>query len=235
MKGKATILLVLLLLIGAPAAAEQKIVFREDFRDLTNWEPLYFPKIKQHSTYHTITEGNKTVLRTQSRASASGIVLRKAFNPYKTPRLRWRWKVDNVYGKSDGRLKAGDDYPIRIYVMFPYDPERAGLSDRVLYGAMKTLYGQYPPHSTLNYVWASSPQAGDVIISPYTDRARMVVLERGPARVGQWVEESVNIIADYRKAFGRAPPQTAGLAIMNDSDNTGEGAVSYVEFIELSD
>jgi hypothetical protein len=61
----------------------------------------------------------------------------------------------------------------------------------------------------------------------------MIVLERGPARTGQWVEESVHILKDYRKAFGQDPPPTAALAIMNDSDNTGEAATSYVEFLEL--
>lgn len=232
MKNKAAILLILLM-ISVSAAAEQKIVFREDFHDLGNWEALHFPKIKRHSIYAAMEEGGRTFLKARSQASASGIVLKKTFNPYDAPRLHWRWKVDNVYRQTDGHLKAGDDYPIRIYVMFPYDPERAGLSERVRYGALKALYGQYPPHSTLNYVWASSPQAGDIIVSPYTDKARMVVLERGPARVGRWVEESVNIVANYRKAFGKDPPRAAGLAIMNDSDNTGEAAVSYVEFIEI--
>ena len=33
------------------SAGEHKILFREDFNDLTNWEPLYFPKIEKHSSY----------------------------------------------------------------------------------------------------------------------------------------------------------------------------------------
>ena len=237
MNGRANVrlslLCALLIATGGVAAAETNGVFREDFRDLAHWTPVHFPKIKRHSIYTVVAEGGRTVLKTESRASASGIALRKTFNPYDTPCLRWRWKVDNVYRQADGRIKAGDDYPLRIYVMFPYDPARAGLSDRVLYGALRAVYGQYPPHSTLNYVWASHPQAGEVIVSPYTDSARMIVLERGPARTGQWVEESVHILKDYRKAFGQDPPPTAALAIMNDSDNTGEAATSYVEFLEL--
>jgi hypothetical protein len=143
--------------------------------------------------------------------------------------------VDNVYQKWSGKEKSGDDYPIRIYVMFQYDPEQARLSERLMYGAAKTLYGKYPPHSTLNYVWASGTNADDMIVSPFTDKARMIALEKGPARVGQWVDETAGIIDDYRKAFGKDPPKTASIAIMNDSDNTGEAAVSYVEFIEVSD
>ena len=231
---RAALLTVMLLLFCNFAWADQKILFREDFHDLRNWEPLYFPKIERHTTYTTVSEGGRTYLKAQSQASASAIVFKKTFNPYTTPRIRWRWKVDNVYQKWSGKEKSGDDYPIRIYVMFQYDPEQARLSERLMYGAAKTLYGKYPPHSTLNYVWASGTNADDMIVSPFTDKARMIALEKGPARVGQWVDETAGIIDDYRKAFGKDPPKTASIAIMNDSDNTGEAAVSYVEFIEVS-
>ena len=233
MKKTVVFLAILFLLLCETLLAGEQVLFRENFRDLKNWEPLYFEKIKQHSIYTTATSEGRTYLKTQSRASASAIVHKRGFDPYKYPRLRWRWKVDNIYKKWDSREKAGDDYPIRIYVMFNYDPAKAGLSERIKYGALKAVYGKYPPHSTMNYVWASGA-SDSVIISPYTDKARMVVLERGSARVGQWVDETINIIEDYKRVFGRMPPATAILAIMNDSDNTGEASVSYVEFIEVS-
>jgi hypothetical protein len=61
----------------------------------------------------------------------------------------------------------------------------------------------------------------------------MVLLEKGADRAGQWVEERVNILEDYRKAFGTMPPAMASLAIMSDSDNTGEKATGWVEYIEV--
>ena len=61
----------------------------------------------------------------------------------------------------------------------------------------------------------------------------MIILEAGTEKVGQWVEEEVDIIEDYRKAFGTLPPQTASIAVMNDSDNTGERSISYVDYIEV--
>jgi hypothetical protein len=141
--------------------------------------------------------------------------------------------VDNVYKKGDIRDKSGDDYPIRVYVMFVYDPKQADIKERLEYGIAKALYGKYPPHSTLNYVWMGQNIAERIITSPYTDRARIIILENGRSRIGTWVEETVNILDDYRAAFGKDPPQTAGIAIMNDSDNTGEMAVSYVDYIEV--
>ncbi len=59
------------------------------------------------------------------------------------------------------------------------------------------------------------------------------VLEKGGQRVGRWVEESVNILDDYRRAFGKDPPPTAGLAVMSDTDNAGGSAAAYIDFIEV--
>ncbi len=69
--------------------------------------------------------------------------------------------------------------------------------------------------------------------NPYSSRSKMIFLRMGGEQTGRWVEESVDILADYRRAFGEDPPATASLAIMNDSDDTGQSAVSYVEFIEI--
>jgi hypothetical protein len=214
-------------------AGKGKVLLREDFRDLENWRPLYFPKIPKHSVYTVEAQGDQHYLRAASSASASGLIYKKEFNVYDYPRIRWRWKVDNVYKNWDGKTKQGDDYPIRVYILFKYDPNRADFLEKVEYNAVKLIYGEYPPHSSLNYVWASKPCPERILTSPYTDRAKMVLLERGDAKVHVWVPEEVNVIEDYERAFGAKPPPAASLAIMNDSDNTGEGAVSYVEFIEV--
>lgn len=213
--------------------AEQTILFRENFESLAQWEPLTFPKIKAHSTYTLVKEGGKSVLKAESRASASALVYRRTFNVHDNHRIRWRWKVTQLSDHGNPREKSGDDYPIRVYVMFQYDPDKATLGDRLIYGTTKAIYGKYPPHSTLNYVWTGRNIPERYIVSPYTDKARMVIMERGKERLGQWVEESVNVLADYRQAFGKDPPAIAGIAVMSDTDNTGESAVAYLDFIEI--
>jgi hypothetical protein len=217
----------------AMAADEHAVLFRDDFASLDAWKPFFFPKIASHSTYTIERDGSRHYLRAESHASASAIVYQRSFSVAEYPRARWRWKVGNVYAKADPRSKGGDDYPIRVYVMFQYDPEHAGLGQRIEYGLAKSLYGEYPPDSSLSYVWASKPDPETFIVSPYTDRAMMVLLEKGPSRVGQWVDEEVNILEDYRKAFRKGPPARARIAVMNDSDNTGEAAVSWMDFIEV--
>ena len=42
------------------------------------------------------------------------------------------------------------------------------------------------------------------------------------------------MLEDYKKVFGENPPETASLAIMCDSDNTGESAKAFIEFIEVN-
>lgn len=61
----------------------------------------------------------------------------------------------------------------------------------------------------------------------------MVFLERGAKKVRTWQDEEVDILADYQKAFGVKPPLRARIAVMNDSDDTGESSTSYMEFIEV--
>ena len=61
----------------------------------------------------------------------------------------------------------------------------------------------------------------------------MVILQQGDSNSGKWIEQEVNIVEDYHKAFREDPPVTASIAIMSDSDNTGESAVAYIDYIEI--
>jgi hypothetical protein len=226
------IVLSILLLAGA-AHTRETIWLRETFENLDRWSPLSFPKIKEHSTYTVRTEGTRHMLVASSQASASAIRLTDSFEVERFPVLAWQWKVDSVYEQADPRTKEGDDYPLRMYVMFPYDPANAGFATRAKYRLAKALYGEYPPLAALNYVWAGSGEQGKAYPSPYTNQSIMVPLQAGPERIDEWIDEEVNIVDDYRRLFNKEPPRFASLAIMNDSDNTGGSSTSYVSYIEI--
>jgi hypothetical protein len=214
-------------------SAEGRSLFREDFNDLSSWNPLYFPKIKKHTSYTIESNGSESYLKAESNASASAVLHKKEFNVYQYSRLRWRWKVENVYTKGNAKTKSGDDYPLRIYIVFKYDPEKAGFTEKLKHSAAKLIYGEYPPHSSLNYIWANREHDETIITNAYTHRSKMVLLQRGDSNSGKWLNQNVNIRKDYEEAFGATPPPIARIAIMNDSDDTGEESISYLDYIEL--
>jgi len=226
-------LIILFTNILTATAQEKKNLFYEDFNDLDNWRPISFPKIKKNTIYTIVKEGNKNYLRAESNDSASALVNIKEFNVYEYPKVKWKWKISNVYKNGNETEKSGDDYPVRIYILFKFDYENASVLKRIKYSIAKRIYGEYPPHTTLNYIWANRKHTINILTSPYTNESKMIILEAGPEKSGMWLEEEVNIIEDYRRAFSSDPPATASLAIMNDSDNTGESSVSFIEYIEV--
>jgi len=230
-----TLLLIVFIFLGMPSVAEEnKSVWRDDFTDLDRWEELTFPKIEKHTEYSVVkfVEG-RTALKAEADDSASGLVSKDTFDPVETPIMRFRWRIENILRKGDAERKSGDDYPIRVYVLFTYDPDKASWGMRASYGIARRIHGEYPPHASLNYIWANRRHSSRILSSPYSDRSQMVILRVGSAKAGEWVEEEVNILADYREAFDEKSPREARLAIMSDADNTGESAVGYIEYIEL--
>ena len=191
------------------------------------WEPLVFPKITRHTRYTLVQDNGTRVIEAVSAASASGLIRRLEIDPRRFPVIAWRWKITAVLTKGDLTQKAGDDYPARIYVTFTYDPSKLGFIDRTKYKAARLFYGQYPPTGTITYVWANKAPVGTTAPNPYTDRVRMVVVESGAAKSGQWVDEERNVYNDYLEAFGQEPPLISGVALMTDTDNTGEEITAY--------
>jgi hypothetical protein len=121
----------------------------------------------------------------------------------------------------------GDDYPARIYVTFEYDPDSVGLWKRVRYLAARQVLGDLPI-GAITYIWASHAEVGSIVDNAYARGfVKMIVVESGPDRTGRWREETRNLYDDFRRAFGEEPPLVNGIAIMTDTDNTGEAAVAY--------
>ena len=237
-KRQLTWLVLLLWLHGTAdrcAASTNAPALHETFDTIENWKPLTFPKIDRHSQYDIVEQGTNRVLKASSSASASGIVLTSAFDIVQNSVLQWRWNVDHVLEKGDASTKSGDDYPLRIYVMFAYDPATSdfGLTRRAQYALARKLYGEYPPHSAISYIWANKDHRDDIVPNAYSDRAMMIIKQSGATRTGTWISETVNIREDYQRAFGRSPPAMASIAIMADTDNTGEESVAYLDDLML--
>ncbi len=191
------------------------------------WKPLTFKKIEKHTTYQLVKDGGATVVKAVSEASASGLTREIKINLKEYPVVQWRWKVTNVLKKGDVTRKEGDDYPARIYITFEYDSGKVGFFDKAKYETARLLYGQYPPIGAINYIWESKAPKGTVAPNPYADQVKMIVVESGTAGLNQWMTEERNVYEDYKKAFGEEPSMISGIAIMTDTDNTGESATAY--------
>jgi hypothetical protein len=191
------------------------------------WEPLTFKKIEKHTTYTLVKDDDTVVVKAVAEASASGLTREIKINPTEYPIIQWRWNVTNILEKGDVHRKEGDDYPGRIYITFEYDPSKLSFFEKAEYKTIKLFYGQYPPLAAINYIWESKAPVGTMVPNPYTDRVMMFVVESGEAKLNQWVVEERNVYEDYKKAFKEEPPMISGIAIMTDTDNTGESATAY--------
>jgi len=197
------------------------------------WEALTFPRVPRHTRYAVVREGDGWVLRAEADASASGLYRSLDLDPWVYRVLSWRWKVEGVLARSDPRRRDGDDYAARVYVAFRYDPQAATLWQRSRYRAYRLFYGRYPPGLALSYVWESRLPVGTVLDNAYSDRAKIIVVRSGPGEAGRWVSETRDLYEDYRRIVGGEPPRIAGIALMTDTDDTGERAVAFYDAITL--
>jgi len=191
------------------------------------WKPLTFKKIEKHTVYTLVKDGGTMVVKAVSETSASGLMREIKIDPKEYPIVNWRWKVSNILKKGNVHRKDGDDYPARLYITFEYDPSQVTFSEKFKYEAARLWYGQYPPLKAITYIWESSALKGIVVTNPYIEKVVMIVVESGAGKLNQWVEEERNLVEDYKQAFGGEPPMISGVAIMTDTDNTGESATAY--------
>lgn len=190
-----------------------------------------------HATKYTLIRDEElgaTVLEGSANAAAGALIYRFDGDASVQSILRFKWKAGGLIASSDPRVKSGDDYVARIYVTFAVDPERASVKERTENAVAQVLYGETPPHAALSYVFTHKAALGTVITSPFTQRVKKIVVDADPNSVGKWKSFTRNIYEDYKRAFGEEPTRISGIAIMVDTDNTGETASARFGDITLS-
>lgn len=201
------------------------------------WTPLTLMRTKRSTDYVLVNEDNAqpytTVLRAQAVASSSLLHHRTDIDPQQTPWLHWRWKADSLIATADNTKRETEDSPTRIVLAFDGDKETLSAMDQILFDTTKLLTGHDLPYATLMYIWENRLPVGTVIPNSRTGQIQKMVVESGPAGVGQWRTYSRNIVADYQKAFGALPGRLIGIAVLTDTDNTGETVQSWYGDIKL--
>ena len=177
-----------------------------------------------------------TVLHITANAAAISVghVLRE---PIEGARLHWRWKVNHVVRNGDLAARAGDDYVARVYVTFDMPLERLSFAARTRLRIARFFYGADLPAAALCYVWDNRHAVGTQAWNAYSDHVRMIVVESGEARAGAWIDETRDVAADYRAAFGARwpgpPPAVSGIAVSSDTDQTGESVNAWFGDVRL--
>lgn len=216
----------------SPALPEGAVLFWEDFSTLEHWKYVKQPLVKRETKYTIVKEGENSILKCEADRSASSLQSIYYFDVYQYPVVKWKWKTDRVLSNGDVTKKKGDDYPIRLYVNFSYNKETADAGFTFKYNFVKATYGLEIPQSSLNYIIESRKQEKQIYDNPFDpENSKIIILRSGKEAEGNWYEESINILEDYKKAFGVEPPREAYLAIMCDTDNTKEATTSYFDYI----
>jgi hypothetical protein len=243
---RARFLLVALSVFGAvwagPLAAEDCVVL-EDFSASAPGEfpKGWTPRDKSGGGVYTVQkEDSRVFVRAHAegaKAKGNGIEADRTVNwdIEKYPILRWRWRPRVFPGGADEH-KGKEDSALGVYIGFcpPEDKtfcERSvkgqlGISDSL--GMTKMFFSK--GIGSLKYIWSERLPKG---FEFERSRKTVKVLESGqPANPNQWMEERVNIAADYRKHFGGGKLlNPVGLAILTDADDTQSVAEGdYADF-----
>jgi hypothetical protein len=181
--------------------------------DLTGWKEQTIGLMKSKTSYNLKKDNDRTVLVAHSKKSASGQIYKLNLEPKVYSTLKWSWKIDHTIKKGDEKTKEGDDFPVRICVFFPR--------------------GFFSKDRAICYVWANKLPKGEHSASPFTKNIFTVAADSGEELAGRWTNHQRNMYEDYKSFFGEEPPRIGAIALMTDTDNTGESAVGYYGDISL--
>lgn len=197
------------------------------------WAHQPLSKLKRDTVYTLINDGGRNVLRGTASSSASFYVANLKPPTAMPATLNWRWKTDAPVPGADNREKSREDAPLRVIAAF--DGDRANLPEveQQRFRRAKTLSGRDLPYAVLMYIWSEQVAVETVIPSAHTGQVKMLVVASGTGELGQWQSLRRNVAEDYRRAFGAAPGRLLGIAVMTDTDNTGETATGLYADLRL--
>jgi len=211
---RATLWMMLGLMILAPMSAmaemASKTIAIAEFSkgSLQGWEEKEFDG---KTTYEFVADGQnkehsgKKVLKATSHDGASGLFREIRIDLNKTPYLNWSWNTSSELENINESEKSGDDFVARIYVVVDGG-----------YFFWKTI--------ALNYVWSSSHQKDEKWANPFTSNATMFAVEAGDRNLGERQHYKRNIKEDLKNIVGRDEQYIDAIAIMTDTDNSGQSA-----------
>jgi len=185
--------------------------------DFSAFQPGSFPegwksRGGEGSDVYRVRSNGETYLEARAKDTAVTIAKQFEYDLKKYPFLLWQWRVLELPEGGDERYKKTGDSAAALYVIFE---------------------GRLRPDN-IKYVWSPSLPIGTTTESPYSSKTKIVVLRNQDSPVGEWVSESVNVYADYKRLFDREPKSVQAIGLMSDSDSTHSTAVAHYKGITIS-
>lgn len=203
------------------------------------WRVVGVPRGKIPLTRFDITElDGRKVLRVEASKSYGNLVhALPAAVPDAALRLRWRWRLDQPLAGADLRRRETDDSPLKVCALFDMPLDQLGLIERNVLRLARSVSGENLPSATLCYVWDATLAPGTLLSNAYSARVRMIVVDSGAQRLGQWTAHTRDLAADFRLAFGHesaAVPPLEAVLVGADADNTAGYSLGYVGDVTLT-
>jgi hypothetical protein len=191
------------------------------------WKPYRLARFKKLTEYQLVPFEGTVALKATADASASGLQHEVVADLREYPWLSWKWMVPALNETANNTLAAVEDSPARIVVAFEGGRDKLPAAEQINYDLGLAIAGHELPYATIMYIWENSLPEGAIITHHFSTRIKMIVAGSGRKDLGIWHEERVNLLEDYRRAFGEEPPHVKSVGIMSDSDNTGARTIAY--------
>jgi hypothetical protein len=144
-------------------------------------------------------EGGQRFLRAIARNQGIQAAREVDWDVQAYPVLAWSWRPREFPRGADERDAKANDSVLAVYAVFPHSPVSA---------------------RTVKYVWSAVAPRG-THLSHTKGLTQLLVLRADSAVRPAWVEERVNVSADFKRLFKTDEvPKPAGIAVLTDSDDT---------------
>jgi hypothetical protein len=190
------------------------------------WEPYLVLRGNVPTDYRVVETDGGRALAAEAHEGGSGLYRKIRIDVRRHPVLEWRWKVpadDDMKWETSSRASP----MLRLSLAFDGDASKLDFDDRAKLRIAKVLTVNGLPYASLLYVWMHGVPAETVLNSPHTDRVRMLVVQSGIQRVGEWVTTRRNVLEDYRRAYGEEPGDLVAVGLMTDPGDDGSPRRSY--------
>ena len=197
------------------------------------WNFYRIAPYKKNTVYRLESYQGKTVLSANSKTSASGLAVKLRPSPANNLWLQWEWKALSAIPEADNAERYHDDAPLRILVAFDGNKSKLPLKEKMNFEMANLISGQEMPYATLMYIWSGKSPVDTIISNAHTSRIKMIVVDSGWDNLGTWHKHQRDLAADYKRAYGEAPGEVIGIALLTDTDNTKSETRAIYGDIEL--